>query len=210
MDSFNDFQNYEELFQSMNYPTIVQLCRTDQRFRAVCNSPRGKQLISKVLDEYVDVFVNRPDSFEYNIGDLLDTEIRYRTPPKLGGKNLYRLINEYEDIFMDVMIKLLIRNNYPPSIYQQMLQYIDKVNLRRSKLPIDKIETRYDPTINNFINTLYRARYKIGNYVMKVLPYLDPNTRMIDGQVYSDTDREFLRRHPELVSYFMEIYGKNK
>lgn len=206
MNAFDDFSNYEELLKSLLYKDLIQLCRTNRKFRDICNSSRGKQIIKEVFEKSINDFVNRHS--DHHIGDMLAREVDRSRLSKIGSKErIQQLIDEYEDITTDVVIRLLIRNNYSPLFYQRMIKDIQENN--RIEEDRFQIETRYIPAINNLITTLYRYQFAYaGSYIMtKILDYdLQAYNNMSYEQIHKDIDFEFLKRHPTLLGYFRETY----
>lgn len=218
MNPFNDFQNYEELLRSMRYQDIVQLCRVNQRFRQICNSARGKQIIQEVLDNSID---NLLDNLREEILVTLKGEYTRsinNTPSKLGSSSKIRqLINEYYQIETDLAIKILADKNYPRAFYRDLYQYFKTSEYNRGwdmfhNMYVDtspssyRKETRYTPDINNFVTTLHQYGYEApGPLIIQLLIDRDPNFDMSNDEYTDEVDSTFLRNRPELIEIFKSI-----
>ena len=190
MNPFNDFANIEELFRSLSYKDIVRLCQTNRRFREICNSPRGKQLV----DEALISALKRYDLI-YLFDKLLDKA-------RLGRNRviLFQLRDEYFEMKNDAIVDILIKNNYSKEFYDRALRYI--MGNLRGRYNGNRIETRYTPEINDFITEIYQ----IGPELTPILLVI----KLYDRKNYTTTDftklnEIFLKRHPESLSYFRNI-----
>ena len=204
MNSFNDFQNYEELLRSMQYKDIAQFCRTNSTFREVCNSSWGKRIIRELLEQSIDDVINSDTS----IPSILHVQMmknEYAGPSRLGNNEKIRqLMDEYSDLITDSVAQFLMKMKNPVVI-QSLLWYITTVYGEGKNINvINQTETRYTPIVNNLITRLYQLKYGDPGYLLvNIIKNTSPH--VYENVDYNEFEKEairvFLRRHPELLQY---------
>ena len=193
MNTFDDFANIEELFRSLSYKDLVHLCQTNQKFREICNSPRGKRLIDDALISALEQV------------DVIDVLEKLINKDKFGRTHatLKRLKSEYLELITDAIVDILIKNNYSAEFYDKALNYF--MNHSRGWNSSNRIETRYTPEINNLLTAIYRHGLE-PDWILRVID-------IYDRKNYTDIDvnkvnRIFFKRHPESLSYFRNTLFK--
>lgn len=213
MSAFNDFVNYDELLRSMQYKDIAQFCRTNSKFRSICDSARGKQIIAEVLDQSIN---NILDNLPLDMFQLLDRNLSRAIitsrPSELGSRErIHQLIDQYNNIQNEVVGQILMDKNYSRQFYRDLYQYFKTTRYADSEFHRGQIyrkETKYTQPINDLFNYLYLYGHTYpGPLIVQLIKERDPTADI--GDYSHQVDLTFLRRHPELLEFFNNIKYKD-
>lgn len=206
MNQFNNFQHYEEVFQSLkSIKDVYRLCNTNRQAAAFCQSMRGTQIIKNIRErEALDFYLNNP--YSPHVKSFFQRELD-KPQSKFGTREeLLMLQNIYQDFLIDAAVNIVKRY---PEYHSEMFNLLKaKHNYIPTGTGIDKHETRYTPVINNIINLLYDFEYDHADellieYLMDSAPHLAHDPAM-GSDLYDQIDLvtlEFLKLYPEILFY---------
>lgn len=175
MSAFDDFSNYEELFRSLRYADIVQLCRTNRNFRDICNSSRGKQIISQILENSVNqVLAVIQNIWRTSIRSILKGSSQSSISPLGDKERLQKLLRDYYETETEAAAQILIDKNYSNRFYYDLYGHFLNSKYAYTTVPIFgiKYKPRYDEfhegvrleatiyTTNKRINHLFPSIWK--------------------------------------------------
>ncbi len=200
MNNFNNFSNYEELFRSLSYSDIMQLCQSNRQFQNICRSSRIQQIIkTEIIPNEINHILNKTDLIY--VEEVLNNSIYIPLIEQKSSKTIRELNEQYNNLKIDIIVKILQNN---PHIQNPVLEEIKMYYSTSAKIKQQKFVTHYTPTINQILNIFYSYVNNEGAIYHEFISLLMHIYRNIFvktpiANYRKNLDKLFLLRNPQLI-----------